>query len=248
MTATPALKRVNLATLLLVAVVAVPATSIAQQMAATASTVNLRAGPARDYPVVAVVPGGVAIEVMGCMSDYQWCDVIAGPNRGWVYAGNIVYPYENRQVPLLGYGAALGIGIIAFDLGGYWDQNYRGRPWYGQRQRWIGRPNYGYGGGYGGGYRPPVHVPGRGQGWQQGQHPGGGRPMPGRGPDHGGRPSPDHGPGAGPRPSQGQQHGPRPQGQQQHGAQQQGPRGQEGRGGGGQGQQHQGQPGRGENR
>lgn len=234
---TKVLRSTNVAALLVALLAAAPALSIAQTMAATAGTVNLRAGPARDYPVVAVVPGGVGIEVQGCMSDYQWCDVIAGPNRGWVYAGNIVYPYENRQVPLLGYGAAIGIGIVAFDLGFYWDQNYRGRPWYGQRQRWIGwqRPNYGYGGGY----RPPVQVvPGRGQGWQPGQHPGGGRPMPGHGAGGGGRPSSrDRGDGAGAHPPLGQQHGP-----QQHEA-----RGHEG-GGGGRGQPHQGEPGRGEHR
>jgi uncharacterized protein YraI len=45
------------------------------QDARTAKPVNLRAGPARDYPVVAVLPAGAAIGVQGCIADFTWCDV-----------------------------------------------------------------------------------------------------------------------------------------------------------------------------
>ena len=132
----------TLATVLatLVSLAIAPASAQAQQMAYVSKEVNLRAGPSSDYPVVAILGSGVAITVEGCMSDYRWCDVSVGPNRGWLYAGNIVYPYQGADVPLLTYGPAIGIGVIAFSVGSYWDDYYRYRPWYPQRQRWIDWP------------------------------------------------------------------------------------------------------------
>ncbi len=109
------------------------------EMAYAAKQVHLRAGPATDYPVVVTLSAGVALDVQACLSDYRWCDVIAGPDRGWVYAGNIVYPYQGSNVPVLNYGTVIGIGIVAFSLGSYWDSHYVGRPWYPQRPLWIRR-------------------------------------------------------------------------------------------------------------
>ena len=131
-------------------------TASAQVVAYTAKDVHVRAGPAVDYPVVAILSAGVEILVEGCLSDYQWCDVVAGPNRGWVYAGNIVYPYQGANVPVLNYGAMIGLGIITFSVGNYWDHYYRGRPWYSQRQVWIDRPRSAFGPGA---HRPPMHGP-----------------------------------------------------------------------------------------
>jgi uncharacterized protein YraI len=31
----------------------------------------------------------------------------------------------------------MGIGILSFMIGSYWDDNYRSRPFYGQRNRWA---------------------------------------------------------------------------------------------------------------
>jgi uncharacterized protein YraI len=109
------------------------------QAAVTARHTNLRAGPAPDYPVVAVLPAGFAVGVQGCLPDYTWCDVIAGQSRGWMWAGNINYYYQNSYVPLLNYGPAIGIGAISFFLGDYWGAHYRDRPFYRDRGRWEGR-------------------------------------------------------------------------------------------------------------
>src|SRR5437868_5619055 len=40
------------------------------------------AGPGNDYPVVAQVGSGAAVNVNGCLSDYSWCDVSIGASRG----------------------------------------------------------------------------------------------------------------------------------------------------------------------
>jgi uncharacterized protein YraI len=109
------------------------------EIAYAAKQVHLRAGPDTDYPVVVTLPAGVALDVQACLSDYRWCDVIAGPDRGWVYAGNIAYPYQGSNVPVLNYGTVIGIGIVAFSLGSYWDSHYMGRPWYPQRPLWMHR-------------------------------------------------------------------------------------------------------------
>ena len=125
----------------LVTLFAVPARVQAQQLAYVSKESNLRAGPSGDFPVVAILGSGVAITVEGCLGDYRWCDVSVGSHRGWLYAANIGYPYQGAHVPLLTYGAAIGIGVIGFSVGSYWDDYYRARPWYPQRQRWIDRPD-----------------------------------------------------------------------------------------------------------
>jgi uncharacterized protein YraI len=194
---------------LLLVLAGLPAGAYAQ-WAYTAKDVNLRAGPARDFPLVARLPRGLSVSVAGCLSDFRWCDVVAGPNRGWVYAGNLVYPYQGARVPVLTYGTVIGLGIVAFSVARYWDAHYVGRPWYRQRQVWVHRPPPAYRPppGYRPGgppphrppeYRPPGHRPGGPPppGFGEGGH----RPPP-PGYRPGGHPGPPHGqrPGSGGRP------------------------------------------------
>jgi uncharacterized protein YraI len=132
--------------ILAVATLALPIAAWAQ-VAYTTQAINMRAGPDRAYPQVAWLPSGVAVNVVGCVDGYRWCDVAAGPNRGWVYARFISYPYQNQPVPIITGGAILGLPLITFSIGPYWDNYYRGRPWYGNRSYWYSRPTpY---------YRPP---------------------------------------------------------------------------------------------
>ena len=127
---------------------AIPAV-VSAQTAYTTKDVNLRAGPSRDYPLVTRIPGGVPVEVAGCLDDWTWCDTIAGDDRGWVYAGNLEFPYRDRRVIVLYNGPTIGFPILPFSVGSYWDRYYRTRPWYGRRTywdrrppppRWVGRP------------------------------------------------------------------------------------------------------------
>jgi uncharacterized protein YraI len=117
----------------------VPSPPTVGQTAWAAKTAHLRAGPARDYPVVAILSAGTALDVMGCLRGYTWCDVVAGPYRGWVYAANIRFRWEGREVPAPDIGAQLGIGIIGFILGEYWTDHYRDQHFYRDRDRWPGR-------------------------------------------------------------------------------------------------------------
>ena len=168
----------------------VPAATFAQAQAVTNSPVNLRAGPARDYPVVSQLPGGLPVTVMGCVAGYSWCDVAAPNLRGWVYAARLNYVYQGNPVPVLSYGTAIGLPIVTFSIGTYWGNYYRGRPWYRDQSRWAHRPPPRPGPGAG---RPPGRPPG-GPGGPGGRPPGkpgnnaGGRPPGGPPPGAGGRP------------------------------------------------------------
>jgi uncharacterized protein YraI len=118
---------------------ALPLAASAHQ-AITRSWVNLRAGPAPAYPLVARVGPNTAMQVQGCTAEFGWCDVIvSGEIRGWVYAGSISIPYRNASVPVIRYGALIGIPIVTFVISNYWGTYYRDRPWYGSWQRWEHR-------------------------------------------------------------------------------------------------------------
>lgn len=97
---------------------------------------NLRAGPSIDYPVVRRAPRGTAVNVYGCIDDYGWCDVSWGGHRGWVSGEYLDYDYYDRRVPVIHYGPRLGLGLISFNFGGYWDRHYRHQSWYGQRNHY----------------------------------------------------------------------------------------------------------------
>lgn len=123
----------------IIAGLAMSAVSIGETAYTTKSS-NLRAGPGRDYPIVQRLSAGRPVEVAGCLDDYAWCDVIAGDDRGWVYSGNLEYPYEGHRVVILNEGPAIGLPIVPFAVGPYWDTYYRARPWYGRRSYWAARP------------------------------------------------------------------------------------------------------------
>ena len=66
---------------LFVVALALPASALAQ-IADTTQDVNVRAGPGRDYPLVAWVVPGTQVTVVGCLADWKSCDVIIGATRG----------------------------------------------------------------------------------------------------------------------------------------------------------------------
>jgi uncharacterized protein YraI len=104
--------------------------------------VNLRAGPDVSYPLVDQLPTGTGVAVQGCTDGWEWCDVINenDGSRGWIAGNYIQYDYQDQEVLLPEYGAQIGIPIVAFSIGTYWDSYYRGRPFYADRGSWYNRP------------------------------------------------------------------------------------------------------------
>jgi uncharacterized protein YraI len=116
------------------------ATMAAQAQNAYATrTLHVRAGPDRTYPTVAQVEAGAPVNVQGCLDDWSWCDVAFDDTHGWAYATGIAYVYEGDRVPLYTYAPSLGIPVVTFSLGEYWDRYYRGRPFYHEREQWVHR-------------------------------------------------------------------------------------------------------------
>ena len=104
--------------------------------AVVASSTDLRAGPAYDFPVVDSIPADARVNVHGCVRAYRWCDVSWRDARGWVAGEELAYLYQGRRVTIVDYGPRIGLPIEAFAFDSYWDRYYRGRPFYGERARW----------------------------------------------------------------------------------------------------------------
>lgn len=115
-----------------------------QVIAYASVSANVFAGPSEDYPVVAVLAPGAQVAVQGCLPDYTWCDVIAGYERGWVYAGAISYPYENTWQPMIAFAPVLGIAVVPFVFAEYWPRHYWNRPFFADRARWWNVPHAGF--------------------------------------------------------------------------------------------------------
>lgn len=72
----------------------------------------------------------------GCLTDYAWCDVHDGLNRGWVDADSL-FVYRGAQ-PYTLYDASpwFTYPIVTFYVGDYWRRHYYNRPWYHDRHRY----------------------------------------------------------------------------------------------------------------
>ncbi len=123
----------------------------AQQQAQAMVDLNLRAGPAKEYPVVSVLQAGTYVAIQACLTDYSWCDVVVPPLRGWVYAGNLLIQQNGSPQAVNVAGAIVGIGVTSFILNSYWRDHYYNRPWYGQANYWNHYPPYQH--------RPPYYHP-----------------------------------------------------------------------------------------
>jgi len=156
----------------------------------TTTRLSLRSGPATEYPAVALLEPGVQVEVLGCLEGYGWCDAMVGRDRGWLPGNYLQAPYYERREPLIGVAPTIGLPIIGFAAGNYWDSYYRGRPFYRERDRWVG-------------YAPPPPrwrhdgPPGPGPGWRGPDRDWRGGPDRDwrGGPGRDGRGPPGHGPG-----------------------------------------------------
>jgi uncharacterized protein YraI len=116
-----------------------PGVASAASTAIATTNVNLRAGPSTDYPAVNVVQAGYNVRVYGCLSNRSWCDVSYGPQRGWMSSNYLAYVQDGRRYTgerVVGY---IGAPTIGFSVGSYWDDHYRGRSFYRERDRWDRR-------------------------------------------------------------------------------------------------------------
>ena len=127
--------RCLLAAVALLGALALPHVAAAQTIAyAAPGRTNMRAGPGLDFPVIAQILGGSAVNVHGCVSDFSWCDASVQNVRGWVSTTRLEFEYGGNLVPLPRYYSAFDAPVILFDFG-YWDRHYRDRPFFRSRHR-----------------------------------------------------------------------------------------------------------------
>ena len=93
----------------------------------------MRAGPDRSFPLVAWLPAGASVQVFGCIEGWRWCDVQWGFNRGFVWSPFLQMQFQNRPTVIFQGGPMLGVPLITFSIGNYWDSFYRNRPWWNNR-------------------------------------------------------------------------------------------------------------------
>jgi uncharacterized protein YraI len=102
--------------------------------------ISLQAGPDTEYPSLDELAAGTPVTIAGCIEGWTWCDVIAvDGERGWVPGSFLEEEYNNAPVIVLDYGPRIGIPVVSFSLGVYWDHYYRHRPFYSQRHEWTAR-------------------------------------------------------------------------------------------------------------
>ena len=109
------------------------------QTATTTSSVTLRAGPDRSMPSVTSLLSNTSVNVVGCLANWSWCDVIAGRERGWVYTRYLSMPFEGSALTIASGGPRLGLPEVEFALGPYWDEHYPQRLWFAQKSTWQRR-------------------------------------------------------------------------------------------------------------
>lgn len=104
--------------------------------AITSASVNMRAGPGTQYPVVFSLPAGAQVTAHGCLADYSWCDASLGAARGWVAASYMRFVQQGQPVVVAApVAAAVGVSVIVFNQA-YWQVHYAHRPWYGHWDRY----------------------------------------------------------------------------------------------------------------
>lgn len=101
--------------------------------------ISLQAGPDPAYPSITELSAGTPVSIQACIDGWTWCDVIAGADRGWVPGTFLEEDYGGQRVVVIDYGPRIGIPIVGFSLGVYWDQHYHNRPFYAQRQQWVAK-------------------------------------------------------------------------------------------------------------
>jgi uncharacterized protein YraI len=109
--------------------------SAAAQDAIATTDLNMRAGPGPQYPVVTTIAGNGAVGILGCTG--SWCDVVSDGHRGWAYSAYLAYDIAGAPVIVPEAGTRVEVPAATFEVATYWDENYRDRPFYSERDTYA---------------------------------------------------------------------------------------------------------------
>jgi uncharacterized protein YraI len=97
---------------------------------------DLRAGPDEQFPSVDMLPAGAQVEVFGCLSGNVWCDVGFQQDRGWVSGQDLEVMYQSNRVKVVEVQTEV-VPVVTFQVATYWDQYYRSKPFFRDRDRFA---------------------------------------------------------------------------------------------------------------
>lgn len=80
-----------------------------------ATDLNIRSGPASDYTVVGVIPGGETAMLDGCIDDGSWCRVSYDGVDGWAYAPYLTVNAEEEAYVLPERPASVQISTVTYE-------------------------------------------------------------------------------------------------------------------------------------
>ncbi len=98
-----------------------------------APQLEIKAGPDDRYPTVGTVRTDTRLEINGCLRNWSWCDVSSQRVRGWVRGRDVQVDRGGNRI---NWGSPWNVPQSDFDFDTYWDNNYRGQQFYGERNRW----------------------------------------------------------------------------------------------------------------
>jgi uncharacterized protein YraI len=96
----------------------------------------LLAGPDSQFPPVDQVAAGTDVQVNGCLTGYTWCDVSFQNDRGWISGQALEILYQSRRLRVVEITPEV-VPFVSFEFNSYWDEHYRDRPFYGERDRYA---------------------------------------------------------------------------------------------------------------
>jgi len=110
--------------------------------AVASASLNVRSGPSTKYAVVARLPAGAAVHVIGCTRSLRWCDISYGGIRGWV-AGRYLASLRSNRVAAAPIVPLLGLGVVA-TAPIFWSNWGPSRNWNKRQRRQWRRNNPGW--------------------------------------------------------------------------------------------------------
>ena len=118
----------------------VPLSPAKADQALVVTTMNMRSGPHSSLPVVTTLRRNERVELLGCVQNYEWCEVRnSAEDYGWVSSYYLRGVRGNNTYALIDdYGRPYSqTTIIIYRPRQYWDDHYRGRDFYRDRDKWF---------------------------------------------------------------------------------------------------------------
>jgi len=97
---------------------------------------TLRAGPDEQFPAVDQVAAGTAVDVNGCLSGHSWCDISFSSDRGWVSGEDLEIMLQGKRIKISTV-TVQAIPVVSFEIRTYWEQHYKSRPFFAERDRFA---------------------------------------------------------------------------------------------------------------